>query len=118
MTEESPSGKRPVVKILLIIGGVLGVIGAGVAGVLLVQNVAGKMQAVTTTVQMHNVESAIQTYQLTHRALPPTAPIDAWGNPIVYTVAADGKSYTLVSLGADGAPGAPGGEGEDADIER
>lgn len=38
-------------------------------------------------------------------------PLDPWGNEYVYS--AEGRSFELMSLGADGAPG---GEGDDADI--
>lgn len=38
-------------------------------------------------------------------------PLDPWGNDYVYS--AEGRSFELMSLGADGAPG---GEGDDADI--
>jgi general secretion pathway protein G len=38
-------------------------------------------------------------------------PADPWGNPYVYD--SDGRSFTLVSYGADGERG---GEGDDADI--
>jgi general secretion pathway protein G len=39
-------------------------------------------------------------------------PLDPWGNEYVYS--AEGRSFELMSLGADGAPG---GEGDDADIK-
>lgn len=42
----------------------------------------------------------------------PENPVDAWGNPYVYTN--QGGSFTLKSLGKDGKPG---GEGLDADLE-
>ncbi|HUO23357.1 MAG TPA: type II secretion system major pseudopilin GspG [Caulobacteraceae bacterium] len=38
---------------------------------------------------------------------------DPWNDPIVYTLAADGRSFTVQSLGADGKPG---GTGLNADI--
>jgi hypothetical protein len=43
------------------------------------------------------------------------APVDAWGNPLVYTTGRDGWRTTMdvVSYGADGEPG---GDGFDADI--
>lgn len=41
-----------------------------------------------------------------------TIPLDPWGNEYIYSV--EGRSFTLMSLGADGAPG---GEGDDADIK-
>ncbi len=39
-------------------------------------------------------------------------PLDPWGNPYLYL--SDGRSYQLMSLGADGEEG---GEDEDADID-
>lgn len=43
---------------------------------------------------------------------PPAVPIDAWGNPIRYTLRNDGE-FSLLSYGADGQPG---GTGPNADI--
>jgi len=45
--------------------------------------------------------------------LPAGAPLDAWGNELVYTLPGLGADYDLVSLGADNKPG---GDGLDADI--
>jgi len=39
---------------------------------------------------------------------------DPWGNPIVYTVDATGKKFSVKSLGADGKPG---GKSVDRDLE-
>lgn len=38
---------------------------------------------------------------------------DPWGNPLLYSLDADGKHYHVVSLGADGKPG---GSGVDRDL--
>ena len=43
----------------------------------------------------------------------PRVPKDPWGNDYIYRLDEDGRSFEVISLGADGEEG---GEGEDADI--
>lgn len=53
------------------------------------------------------------TYPAQLSQLPAGAPVDFWGNPLVYRLPGLGADFDLVSLGADAVEG---GEGLDADI--
>ena len=41
-----------------------------------------------------------------------SAPVDPWGQPLIYSRIADGRGYTLSSLGSDGAKGGTGAAGD------
>ena len=83
--------------------------------------------------QISNFKTALTAYKLTFKKFPTSEqglealvsnekgtnfldanqiPPDPWGNPYAYT-SDDGKTFTIVSYGADGMPG---GIDEDADI--
>lgn len=74
---------------------------------------------------MVEVGRALERYRAKRRAYPDSlaalrdeflredVPADGWGHALVYAPERGGRSYRLVSHGADGAPG---GEGEDRDV--
>jgi len=112
---------------------------AGIVGTQFIGE-AEKARAQTTRVQISNLKSALQLYQL-HNSMVPTSeqglealinkpvvgraprnwqgpyitsgqvPTDGWDAPFVYI--SDGRTYTIISLGADGQEG---GIELDADI--
>ena len=136
MSEEPSTGMNPAIKLILIVAGVLCLLACGVAGVMAwfvgtsVQRYEKKAAVQSTKSQMRNIEAAVNAYRLENRALPASlddlvgpqgvldadeAPTDAWGRPFLYEPGDDGRSYVLVSFGADGVEG---GEGDAADITR
>jgi len=95
----------------------------------------------TTIVQIGNIEGALTQYKVNYGKYPTTAeglealinpppsksgrtfesyldsekvPVDAWGNPFMYTSPGSSRDYEIVSLGADGTEG---GEKKNADIK-
>jgi len=116
---------------LLVVLAILGML-AALVGPALFSNL-GKGQRTTAAAQIDNLGAALDNYRLDLNRYPDTLealmenttgssawtgpylrgnlPQDPWGNDYVYEP--DGRTYTLMSYGADGAPG---GEGDDADI--
>jgi general secretion pathway protein G len=98
-------------------------------------NNLGRGQRSAAAAQIANLQQALDTYLLDNGRYPQAldgliendtgrdswqgpylgrtnaVPDDPWGNPYVYEP--DGKTFSLISYGADGAPG---GSGDDADI--
>ncbi len=95
----------------------------------------------TTMVQIGNIEGALTQYKVNYGKYPTTGeglealinppadkhgrthesyldsdtvPVDAWGNPFLYTSPGSSRDYEIVSLGNDGVEG---GEKKDADIK-
>ena len=111
------------------------VIIAGLATIVGV-NLWGSLQQADVTraqAQISTFKTALTAYRLTFKKFPTTSagldalvqnekgkkfldatevPLDPWGNPYAYT-SEDGKSFTVISYGADGVPG---GSDDDADI--
>ena len=80
----------------------------------------GKTNAMQTRAIMMDIKNNILEYQALNNQLPPdlrTAGVveekDKWGVPIQYRQLDGGRSYELMSPGADGKPG---GSGNDQDI--
>ncbi|MDP7110530.1 MAG: type II secretion system major pseudopilin GspG [Myxococcota bacterium] len=95
----------------------------------------------TTMVQIGNIEGALTQFKVNYGKYPTTGeglealinppasksgrtfesyldsetvPVDAWGNPFLYTSPGSSRDYEIVSLGADGVEG---GEKKNADIK-
>lgn len=117
-----------IMVVVIIIGILIGLVAPDIVGFL------GDAERTTTRAQMHNIETALDTYRMNHARYPSTdqgleallnppnrpsgymkkLPQDAWGNDFQYrSPGVKGGDYDLYSLGADGAEG---GEGSNADI--
>lgn len=113
--------------VIAIIAGLATIVGVNLFGALSESEVA------EAKAQIHNFKTALTSYRITFNRFPTTqeglnalvenpkqknfldasqVPNDPWGNPYVYS-SESGKSFTIVSYGADGVPG---GSGVDADI--
>lgn len=121
---------------LLVVLAILGLLAAIVAPQVL--GFGGRANTQVAQVQVRNVASALNTYQLDVGRLPTAAeglqalvsqpagvpnwsgpymerlPDDPWGKPYLYRVPGEaGRAFDVYSLGADNAPG---GTGQDRDI--
>jgi len=116
---------------ILVVMAIIGMLAVMVAPNLFRQQ-AGAMRDAALS-QISSLETALDSYRLDMNRYPDSlaelmenesgsaswngpylrreVPMDPWGNDYVYQ--SDGRSFTLLSYGADGARG---GEGDDADI--
>lgn len=113
--------------VIAIIAGLATIVGVNLFGAL------SESEVTEAKAQIQNFKTALTSYRITFNRFPTTqeglnalvenpknkkfldaaeVPSDPWGNPYVYT-SEGGKSFTIVSYGADGVPG---GSGADADI--
>ena len=113
--------------VIAIIAGLATIVGVNLFGAL------SESEVTEAKAQIRNFKTALTSYRITFNRFPTTqeglgalvqnpknknfldanqVPSDPWGNPYVYS-SEGGKSFTIVSYGADGVPG---GTGADADI--
>lgn len=90
----------------------------------------GDVRRTKAAADIKGIVEALETYRLDHGAVPTTdeglgkmvqpqhatgyllkVPIDPWGNPYAYS--SDGRTFAVLSFGADGRPG---GDDKDADL--
>ena len=115
-----------ILVVLLLVGLVVGFVGTNVFGGLL------RGQKKAAEIQIKNLQSALNMYQLANLEYPDTleelaqpdpetgqpfldggkVPLDPWNNDYFYEVGPDGVPV-IISYGKDGSPG---GDGENADI--
>lgn len=113
--------------VIAIIAGLATIVGVNLFGAL------SESEVTEAKAQIRNFKTALTSYRIAYSKFPTTqeglnalvqnpkqknfldssqVPNDPWGNPYVYS--SEGKSFKIVSYGADGVPG---GTGVDADID-
>lgn len=111
--------------VIAIIAGLATIVGVNLFGAL------SESEVTEAKAQIRNFKTALTSYRITYNRFPTTQeglqalidnpkqknfldasaiPPDPWGNPYVYT--GEGKSFKIVSYGADGVPGGSGADGD------
>jgi len=116
-----------IIVVLIILSVLMAFLGGRIFGKL------GAAKRDINKLKMQELKSSVSEYQLRYNSLPPSLDslvngadgivgfqkvantdqlLDAWGKPFLYQIDSNGRSYKIVSLGADGVEG---GSDEDFD---